>query len=120
MTSRGRVSHARGVEEATHGHRMMLDDPEIRPHVGDQLGLIDRTLTPDRVGLDVVVEKLEILATEEMRNIIEGASEKIIDNDDIKAHLEKVIREMGTQKSGTTGNKYAHNYSQPGQAGIED
>ena len=58
MTSRGRVLHAWGVEEATHGHRMMLGDPEIRPHVGDQLGLIDRTLTPDRVGLHVVVEKL--------------------------------------------------------------
>ena len=58
MTSRGRVLHAWGVEEATHGHRMMLGDPEIRPHVGDQLGLIDRTLTPDRIGLDVVVEKL--------------------------------------------------------------
>ena len=35
-----------------------MDDPEIRPDVGEQFRLVGRALTPDGVRLHVVVEEL--------------------------------------------------------------
>ena len=48
MTSGRRVPHARRVEKATHCCGMVLGDPEIRSHVGDQLRLVHRGHSPNR------------------------------------------------------------------------
>jgi hypothetical protein len=52
--------------------------------------------------------QLEIGAAVQMRYVAFAPGEKVVQADDVVAVFEQAIAEVGTQKSGTAGNKNTH------------
>jgi hypothetical protein len=74
---------------------------------------VDRTCDVDESG-DVEVHETEARLTQQVRDVVGGAGEQIVDADDFPSLAQKVIAEMGPDETGPSGDQDAALLGQDG------
>jgi hypothetical protein len=64
--------------------------------------VVDAPFYIDVVG-NVVVDKSKMCISKEMRYVVHGTGEEIIDADNPMSFIEESLTEMGSEKTGTSG-----------------
>ena len=73
---------------------------------GEVVDLID--LEPERMD-DIVPQKLEVAAAEQMSHVRLLAGEKVVDADDIMPHVDQTFTEVAAKKASTAGDENPFN-----------